>query len=646
MHRTLTEQALEHALQETGSKTESFWLPDIRNRKAYDALPEDVRMRVIREGERVRTEDWPGLFSSDYLEFSGNGNRSHFEDKYFCRRRMLCALTAAECIENKGRFLKDILNGLYLILEETSWCLPAHNTYIRDAKQLPLPDPARPVIDLFAAETGALAALCEYLLRPVLLKISPFISKYVDDELRKRIFEPYFREHFWWMGNGREPVCNWTVWCTQNILLAALSHQDSVLPEGAKLQVLRKAAVSVDYFLDEYGPDGCCDEGAQYFSHAGLTFFNCIDLMDQAVGGRMQSLFAEPLIRNIASYIVKVYAGNGCYINFADCSVYAGRRTARDYLFGRRTHNPVLTAFAAADYREGEEKGENLLLQSGEINLYHHLQQIFCHEEMMSYPPEKTCPEDVYFESCGLMAVRDGHFVLAVKAGDNADSHNHNDTGSVILYKDGKPFLIDLGVETYTEKTFSDRRYEIWTMQSGYHNLPTFYPYKNDTGSEESGKSAQAAPADVPIMEKAGSRYCAKDVRCTLGERECRMSMDIAAAYDDPGVVSYLRTVTFCKGEKVEIEDEYTGSRRCVLSLMTYEKPVPAEHDETAAKGDYVLKLGTLGSIILHNAAAVQIQELPIRDPRLGQVWKHDCYRILATCGDGRLTVAIPEETV
>ena len=64
-------------------------------------------------------------------------------------------------------------------------------------------------------------------------------------------------------------------------------------------------------------------------------------------------------------------------------------------------------------------------------------------------------------------------FALAVKAGDNNDNHNHNDTGSLTLYKNGQPALADIGVESYTGKTFSAQRYEIWTMQSGYHNLPT-----------------------------------------------------------------------------------------------------------------------------------------------------------------------------
>src|SRR5437868_14155296 len=57
---------------------------------------------------------------------------------------------------------------------------------------------------------------------------------------------------------------------------------------------------------------------------------------------------------------------------------------------------------------------------------------------------------------------------VAAWGGHNAQSHNHNDVGNFIVYGDGKPVLIDVGVETYSAKTFSPQRYEIWTMQSAY----------------------------------------------------------------------------------------------------------------------------------------------------------------------------------
>ena len=55
---------------------------------------------------------------------------------------------------------------------------------------------------------------------------------------------------------------------------------------------------------------------------------------------------------------------------------------------------------------------------------------------------------------------------VAAEGGHNAQSHNHNDVGNVIVFADGRPVLVDAGVEEYTSKTFSSRRYEIWTMQS------------------------------------------------------------------------------------------------------------------------------------------------------------------------------------
>src|ERR1039458_9780307 len=62
---------------------------------------------------------------------------------------------------------------------------------------------------------------------------------------------------------------------------------------------------------------------------------------------------------------------------------------------------------------------------------------------------------------------------FAVLAANNGRSHSHNETGSYIIYQDGQPVAIDVGVEAYTAKTFSPERYTIWTMQSAYHNLPT-----------------------------------------------------------------------------------------------------------------------------------------------------------------------------
>ena len=102
---------------------------------------------------------------------------------------------------NAASLLDDIVNGIFAICEESGWQLPPHNSYVRDAQQLILPDCESPVLDLFACETGAQLAMIRYLLREELDSVSPFLCKRILYEIRTRIVDPYLHEHFWWMGS-------------------------------------------------------------------------------------------------------------------------------------------------------------------------------------------------------------------------------------------------------------------------------------------------------------------------------------------------------------------------------------------------------------------------------------------------------------
>ncbi|MBQ1492263.1 MAG: hypothetical protein IIZ39_09910, partial [Blautia sp.] len=171
--------------------------PDISHREVYENLSGTLREEIIKAGEEAAGVPWPALYLSDYRAFCQSGDRAAFEEKYFSRSLKLSTLVMAELMEDHGRFLGDILDGLFLLLGEDSWCLPAHNAYVRDTPQFPIPDKSRPVIDLFAAETGAIVAMTEYLLRPRFIKIGEAISRSVDKELEERLHRPFEREHFW-----------------------------------------------------------------------------------------------------------------------------------------------------------------------------------------------------------------------------------------------------------------------------------------------------------------------------------------------------------------------------------------------------------------------------------------------------------------
>lgn len=578
--------------------------PPVTKREAWEGLPAPVKTELIKNGEAWLGYRQPSILATDFMDFRRTGNRERYQTLLFARRTILNDLILAECVEGNGRFLDDIINGIFLICEESAWQLPAHNSYKRDTPQLILADVTRPVVDLFAAETGAVLAVAEYLLRGCFAAVSPSISAAVNDNLKRRIFTPYLTEHFWWMGDGNSHVNNWTSWCTQNVLLAAFTREE---PLERETDIFRKACRSLDYFLNEYGTDGCCDEGAQYYRHAGLTLFNGLEVLNSITGHAFDSVYQENKICNIASYILNAHVDGQYYVNFADCSPVAGRCSAREFLFGKRTGNPQLMAFAASDYIAGGD-----LLQTKEHNLFYRLQTVFTYSEMAAYSRGIHIDyPDIFYASAGLFITRDEHLYLAVKAGDNDDSHNHNDTGSFTVYKDGRPMFIDIGVETYCRKTFSPHRYEIWTMQSRYHNLPAF----------------------GDVMQRNGPEYKATDVSYDITEAYGRISMDIAGAYPDNDIISYYRMARLDKGQGITITDTYKGSKRpVVLSLMTYEKPT--------FDGD-TMNVGDLGTCLITGASHIETEVVPITDARLKLAWSHDVYRTLVTMDKNRLDLQI-----
>ncbi|MDE5939257.1 MAG: heparinase II/III-family protein [Lachnospiraceae bacterium] len=593
----------------------------VTDRSAWENLLPEWRKESVHLGEFFLKYTYPSLSAIDYMDFTRTGNRIRYEDKFFARRQALSALVLAECAEDKQRFLDDIVNGIFAICEESGWQLPAHNSYIRDTPQLPLPDVARPVLDLFSCETGAVLATACYLLRDRLDAFSPSVVRRIHHELNHRIFRPYLDEHFWWMGDGIQPMNNWTIWCTQNILLSVFMTDTD---QRLRKQVLLNACQSVDYFLNEYGSDGCCDEGAQYYRHAGLCLFHVTELLNAVTDQAFISLYKEPKIQNIASYILHVHVAGKYYINFADCSPIAGRAGTREFLFAERTHNTNMMRFAAEDFIAG---GKDTLLLSSENNLFYRLLNGFTARRIIKYASihkENILYPDLFYQSVGLFIARDDTLCLAVKAGDNADSHNHNDTGSFTVYKNGSPLLIDVGVENYTQKTFSQKRYEIWTMQSAYHNLPTVNG----------------------IMQSDGDSYRATNVSFHMSDTLCEISMDIAHAYSgESGLSSYRRTATLHKKSKIVIRDCFAfvkdtasdGQKNTVvLSLMSYETPVI----QTTAQA-LLLQLGELGTLAITNASLLAIERIPITDSRLKLAWDHDLYRILVNADQQEIEIQI-----
>ena len=568
-------------------KTLSF--PLLRN------VPEEMRKMAVREGESLLSQPMDELPLSLYRTFRRTGSRTDYEKPYFRKRKRLSLLVIAEALEGKGRFMDRIEDELWSLLSEPAWVVPAHNTYVRDTPQLEVPETGRPIIDLFAAESAEIIALSYVLLSS---SLNSSLKASMMSEIERRIVRPYLSSWFWWMGNGgKEKLNNWTVWCTQNILLAVLSMP---FDDGIRKKVVSRAAVSLDDWYGQYGDDGCCDEGAQYWHAAPLCYFGALSILDESAGGALSPIFGDQKVRAMASYIMNVHVSGDRYLNFADCSPCAGALGAREYLFGRSTGNKALVRQAMLDFRHAYEdavrEDRAVELYDNDYNLWYRYLEYGLSGELLSgdLPSEEALPSFIDYRSVGMTIYRRDGIVLAVKSGCNDDSHNHNDTGSLILYSGSHPLLCDIGVETYTRTTFSPERYTLPPMQSLYHNVVNF----------------------GGVGQNAGAEYRADDV---IVRNDC-ISMELAGAYPAGTVLSYRRAVRF-SGHSISVSDTVKEGNAPVLSLITMDRPSP-DGSVLSFDGWRITFAGSDG---------MSVEEIPVSDPRLRIAWPDMLYRTLVS---------------
>ncbi len=384
-------------------------------------------------------------------------------------RLRLKNLVVAECLENKGRFLDDIANGVWAICEESTWCLPAHISVQKAGNNLP--DIAEPIVDLFAADTGSLIAWTWYLLNPSLDKVSPLIRQRAAREVEARILIPYAKRiDFWWMGLDpglSRDMNNWNPWINSNCLTCALLM--AAEPERSKL--VHKVLRSVDRFLDSYHDDGGCDEGPGYWNHAGGSLFENLELLYSASGGKVD-FYSIPLVAEIGRYIYRAHIDKDWYTNFADASARAGVQGDLIYRYGARIKDPAMQSHGAYVVSLDEKP-----LDSASGSIDRQLSAIFNWERLHMTPPRAPYARDVFLPQSHFFAARrksgspEG-FYIAAQGGHNNESHNHNDVGNLIVCLDGRPLLIDIGVETYTAKTFSSRTVRDLDDAVGLAQLP------------------------------------------------------------------------------------------------------------------------------------------------------------------------------
>jgi hypothetical protein len=583
--------------------------PTIEDRNAWAALPEYIRSIHIARGERSLGYEWPTVLAVRFLDYVRTGNRGQQERVSGGRRNALAALVIAECMENEGRFLDDIMNGIWAICEESFWGVSAHVGAQKAGSGLP--DVAEPIVDLFAAETSALLAWTVYLLGSRLDTISRLIVPRVELEMDRRILTPLLeRDDFGWMGFRGQRVNNWNPWICSNWLTSALLIERD---EVRRLKLVAKAVKALDNFIDPYPKDGGCDEGPGYWGRAGASLYDCLELLHSATDGEI-NVYDEPLIQNIGKFIYRVQIYDRYFVNFADASAMLTPSPFLVYGFGKRINDPQMMALGAWSAHKQNIKENGIGDSLGRL-----LPALSSLEEVLEAHHNPPLPRDVWLDEIEVMVARDSEgssdgFFMAMKGGHNAESHNHNDVGNLVVYIDGQPVLVDAGVESYTAKTFSSRRYEIWTMQSDYHTLPTI-------------NNVQQAP---------GHKYAARNAVYKADDRMAELALDIAGAYpEEAGVDTWMRTVALNRGADIAITESYSlkdTSGDIILNFLTPCEVLLQDDGRIALKPSELSEDRMSGAAQIHYDAGkltASVEEVVLEDGRLKHIWGSRLTRIM-----------------
>ncbi|MBQ8850549.1 MAG: heparinase II/III family protein [Clostridia bacterium] len=560
--------------------------PTVNDRAFWDNFQNDT---CVDEALRELDYAWPVIKATDFMEYKKSGNRKIMENVHFDRRDHLVLFALAELKENNGRFLPQIVNGLFTICEETYWGLSAHmpnRSYFKED----IPLPTDPYIDLFAAETAEQVVMVTHLLEPSLRKFCPQILDRVAYELEKRIKEIYLTHRdFGWMGYHKR-CNNWNPWILSNVLTVFLLNETN---ERRLHRALEKMFCEIQHYYNALPADGGCDEGPSYWGRAGASLFEFIYQLKQATGGALD-LFDDEKIRHIASYMKKVHVVSDRFVNVADA--HASSKVQLMLLlfgFARETRQNELMNFSTAIYKE---KGVQDAFFSHKIRT---MRRLIYHSEFSREADgySLTLPlhgKLEYLPHMQLAVLREGDMILSAKGGFNQESHNHNDVGSFTLYDSTTPVLVDVGINTYTRFTFSnDYRYTLipWT-QSKNHN--------------------------VPLINGEGQPY-GDDFRAECFEAtEEKLEISFAGAYPpEAGIEKLTRTLTVNENG-ISCADlfTFTNAERCqITEVLMSVLPVRIE-DGCAILGERYRISASHGN--------VSAEFIPFEDAQLSNDWNAD----------------------
>ncbi|MFD7021169.1 hypothetical protein [Promicromonospora sukumoe] len=545
----------------------------------------DVTARNFWAGQRVRgalaptlaTADaergtpWPQPLASQYARFFRDGVRTAYEEQVAARQARLTRATLAALVEPDDAHVDEVVDGVLLLCEQSSWCWAAHDDSF-DRFGRVTPTVTEPYLDLGAGEVAAQLAWVDHLLGPRLDERAPGVRRRVRHEAQARVLRPFTdRRDWWWLGVDH-PIMNWSPWIQGNVLAAALALEEDPARREA---VAGLVAEGIAAYWASLPADGGVDEGYHYWWQGAARALEAQDLL--AFAGIDPAPEALARIGATVAFPHAMHLGGDWYVNVADGAARplatwpwnvvhawalrvgddAAAQHAASYrgrpggLFDERASLPRAVGLLSGSWADAPAVAPPLVGRS-------------------------------VFPATGVAVARSvpgstRGLTVSVKGGHNDENHNHVDVGSVIVALDGVPVVVDAGKPTYRAGTFGPDRYDLWVVRGDWHNVPRVRGVEQAPGAEYAARTfevsdgaAVAAPAVGQDAERrAGRSLTADEATSPTFDAPAdggtaagwRVRVEIGRAYPVSGLVEWWREVALePAAETVTVVDSWAFS--------------------------------------------------------------------------------------
>jgi hypothetical protein len=415
------------------------------------------------------------------------------------------------------------------------------------------------------------ATRCGAMLSELLLAVGDRLDTQVVGRVGQRIEERSLAAALDWR-NLPIWMCrrnNWNHACFSNVIQTALHRMKEPRPLASLLVLCTHM---MEFGMTGFSEDGGCAEGPMYWNYGFGHFLEAAIVLREVSSGLLNLMDSE-LAQRIARYPLAVWLEGKDSCLFSDSG--GGFMSASSALMV----NAFLPLPQLFDFCDKGSDGRPQLQNWRDLLL-----AVDSPAWLESSKREPSPVTDTHLPSLGFAKVAttlaDGSRAqLAATALHNAASHNHNDLGSFVYYRDGRAWITDPGMPSYTADVFGPNRYDNLLCGSHGHPVPVINAHLQQEGSQyRASLAVDHAAAD--------------------GSKSLRI--DLSHAYPDPTLTRFERKLKLSAHGDLEIADdfEFSQSAGALQEVFTTYLPCEAEGDgvRIGGKDGMILKSSQPGS--------------------------------------------------